>query len=173
LTGDDVVYPDRRNVDRRLLTYTTAPLDHALRVTGLPHVMLAVAMRRGSGRGGLHVYLEHVAPNGRVTYLTEGQLGLEHRAIASRRHAWRRLRTPRTYAHRDARPMPRDGNVYVRFDLQPTSVRFRRGDRIRVAIAGGNNDSFELTPADRRAVYRISHSAHRPSYITLPVVGEP
>jgi hypothetical protein len=43
--------------------------------------MLAVAMRRGNGRGALHVYLEYVGRSGRVTDLTEGQLGLEHRAI--------------------------------------------------------------------------------------------
>jgi hypothetical protein len=57
---------------------------------------LAVTGDAGSARGALHVYLEHVAPSGRVTYVTEGQLALEHRAIASARPAWRRLRTPRT-----------------------------------------------------------------------------
>ena len=169
--GGDVVYPDRRRVDRRLLTYTTAPLAAALRVTGLPRVTLAVTGRRHSRRGQLHAYLEHVAPTGRVTYLTEGQLGLEHRALAATNPAWRRLRTPRTYALADARPLPRGREVRVTFDLQPTSVRFRPGDRIRLAIAGANPDSFQPVRPGRGAAYRIGRSARQPSFLTLPVVA--
>jgi predicted acyl esterase len=149
----------------------TAPLAAALRVTGLPRVTLAVSGRRHSRRGQLHAYLEHVAPGGRVTYLTEGQLGLEHRALAATNPAWRRLRTPRTYARADARPLPRGREVRVTFDLQPTSVRFRRGDRIRLAIAGANPDSFEPVQPGRRAAYRIGRSAQQPSFLTLPIVA--
>src|SRR5215831_15116648 len=42
LTGDRVVYPDRAAVDRKLLTYTSAPLRQATTVTGLGRVTLQV-----------------------------------------------------------------------------------------------------------------------------------
>jgi predicted acyl esterase len=58
----------------------------------------------------------------------------------------------------------------VTFDLLPTSVLFRVGDRIRIAIAAADPDSFQLLPADGKATYRISHSAANPSYVELPAV---
>ena len=39
LTGQPVVYPDRADVDRKLLSYTSAPLRRATRVTGLGRVL--------------------------------------------------------------------------------------------------------------------------------------
>ena len=53
LTGDDVYYPDRAEEDARLLTYTSAPLEAALRITGTPVVSLHLvvhARRRGAAR---------------------------------------------------------------------------------------------------------------------------
>ena len=71
-------YPDRAEEDARLLTYTGAPLEGALRITGTPVVSLQLSSNKPDG--ALHVYLEDVAPDGRVTYLTEGILRLIHRS---------------------------------------------------------------------------------------------
>ena len=76
LTGGDVYYPDRAGEDAKLLTYTSEPLKAAVRVTGAPVVSLHVSSSLADG--ALHVYLEDVAPDGRVTYLTEGVLRLIH-----------------------------------------------------------------------------------------------
>jgi uncharacterized protein len=59
----------------------------------------------------------------------------------------------------------------VTFDLLPTSVLFRAGDRIRITIAAADPDAFQLLPADGKATYRIGHSAANPSYAELPVVS--
>ena len=56
------------------------------------------------------------------------------------------------------------------FDLLPTSVLFHAGDRIRIAIAAADPDSFQLLPADGKASYRIGHSIAAPSYVELPVI---
>lgn len=173
LTADPVSYPDRAAVDRRLLNYTSPPVHEDTRVTGPGRVTLDVTGVSGASDGALHVYLEDVAPDGRVTYITEGQLALADRAVAPRwsNPDWRRLRTPRSYAAADATPFPQGTPQQVTLDLQPTSVLFRAGDRIRLTVAAANPDSFQLLPADGRAAYTIGHGAVRPSYVDLPVVG--
>ncbi|MET8626252.1 CocE/NonD family hydrolase [Kitasatospora sp. NPDC004669] len=172
LSGDKVSYPDRAAVDAKLLSYTTAPLTEDTRVTGNGKVTLDVTGLAGSAQGALHVYLEDVAPDGRVTYLTEGQLALADRAVADRgdNPDWRRLRTPRTYAAGDAEPFPQGSAQRVVIDLQPVSVLFRADERIRLTVAAANPDSFQLLPADGQAGYRIGYGGERESVLELPVV---
>jgi len=172
LTGDPVVYPDRAAVDRKLLTYTSAPLRQATTVTGLGRMTLQVTGVHGARHGALHAYLEDVQPSGRVTYITEGELALADRAIAPKKNnpLWRKLRTPRTYARADASPFPLHTRQQITFDLLPTSVQFHPGDRIRIAIAAADPDSFQLQPADGNATYQISHGPASPSFVELPII---
>jgi putative CocE/NonD family hydrolase len=172
LTGDPVSYPNRAAVDRKLVTYTSAPLRHATTVTGLGRVTLDVTGIHGARHGALYAYLEDVQPSGRVTYITEGELALADRAIAPKKDnpTWRKLRTPRTYARADAAPFPLGTPQQITLDLLPTSVQFHAGDRIRIAIAAANPDSFQLLPVNGTAIYRISHSPASPSYVELPVI---
>ena len=172
LTGNRVVYPNRAAVDRKLLTYTSAPLPQATTVTGLGRVTLSVTGITGARHGALYAYLEDVQPSGRVVYVTEGELALADRAIAPARDnpPWRRLRTPRTYTRADASPFPLHRPQQITFDLLPTSVQFHAGDRIRIAIAAADPDSFQLMPANGNATYRISRGTTNPSFVALPVV---
>ena len=172
LTGDPVSYPNRAAVDRKLVTYTSAPLRHATTVTGLGRVTLDVTGIHGARHGALYAYLEDAQPSGRVTYITEGELALADRAIAPKKDnpTWRKLRTPRTYARADAAPFPLGTPQQITLDLLPTSVQFHAGDRIRIAIAAANPDSFQLLPVKGTAIYRISHSPVSPSYVELPVI---
>jgi uncharacterized protein len=172
LTGDPVVYPSRAAVDRKLLTYTSAPLRQATTVTGLGRVNLTVTGITGARHGALYAYLEDVRPGGRVTYVTEGELALADRAVAPAKDnpAWRRLRIPRTYARADAAPFPLHRRQRITFNLLPTSVQFHAGDRIRIAIAAADPDSFQLMPANGKATYRIGYGAASPSSVDLPVI---
>jgi putative CocE/NonD family hydrolase len=172
-TGSPVVYPNRATVDRKLLTYTSAPLRGALQVTGNPAVTLQVTGVQGAGDGALYAYLEDVSPNGRVTYITEGDLALIDRAEipAHDNPAWRKLLVPRTYDRAQASPFPEGKVEPVTFDLLPTSVLFRSGDRIRLAIAAADPSSFQLLPPNGEATYRINHGPKVRSVLQLPVVG--
>ncbi|MBD9329208.1 CocE/NonD family hydrolase, partial [Mycobacterium tuberculosis] len=62
--GGHVCYPDRKAQDAKLLTYTSAPLDHPLEVTG--HVVVTLFITSTSSDGTFFVYLEDVDPRGRV-----------------------------------------------------------------------------------------------------------
>ena len=72
LTGGNCEYGDRAVLDKKNLTYTTAPLEQDLEVTGHPiaHLFLSSTATDGA----LFVYLEDVDENGAVTYVTEGEL---------------------------------------------------------------------------------------------------
>ena len=77
---------------------------------------------------------------------------------------------PRTYARADAAPFPLHQRQRITFDLLPTSVQFHAGDRIRIAIAAADPDSFQLMPANGRATYRIGYGTASPSFVDLPVI---
>ena len=119
--------PDRAAVDRKLLTYTTAPLRHATTMTGLGRVTLDVTSIRGASHGALHAYLEDVQRGGRVTYVTEGELAFADRAVGAqaRRSRVAGGRAP-ALQRRSAPPFPlgeRHGGV---IDLLPTCGPFPR-----------------------------------------------
>ena len=135
---------------------------------------------RGARHGALYAYLEDVQPDGRVTYITEGELDLADRATLPKRDnpPWRRLRTPRSYASTAAAPFPLGEPQRVTFDLLPTSVLFRAGDRIRVTIAAADPDAFQLLPASGKASLPDRPRRHDPvlrgtarGQVTARVIG--
>ena len=76
-------YGDRRRLETGMLTYDTPSLPRTLEVTGHARVRLFVAS--SATDGALFAYLEDVAPNGRVTYVTEskGEMDLTMRPNVS------------------------------------------------------------------------------------------
>ena len=173
LTGSAVGYPDRASVDRLLLSYTSAPLAAPTTITGLGHITLNVTGLHDTADGALYAYLEDAQPDGKVVYVTEGELALPDRALATpaENPAWRMFRTPRTYNQDAASPFPSAISRHITFDLLPTSVLFRPGDKIRITIAAADPDNFQLLSAGGNASYRISSTLAGPSFVELPVVG--
>jgi uncharacterized protein len=168
LGGGDVVYPDRAEADRRLLTYTSAPLDRDMEMTG--NAVMTLRLTTTATDGAFFVYLEDVAPDGRVTYVTEGELRGIHRLVTEA--PYRVLYPYHSFRERDAAPMTPGALSELRFGLIPTSVLFQRGHRIRVALAGADKDTFARVPAAGPVTWRISRSASTPSYIELPVINK-
>ena len=127
----------------------------------------------GAANGALYAYLEDVQPDGKAVYVTEGELALADRALAAPgdNTIWARLRTPRTYTQASASPFPTGIPQQITFDLLPTAVLFRPGDKIRITIAAADPDNFQLLPATGNAAYRISSTLADPSLVELPVVG--
>ncbi|MCA9773875.1 MAG: CocE/NonD family hydrolase, partial [Myxococcales bacterium] len=165
-----VGYFDRAERDRRLLTYTSAPLDRDWEVTGHPIVTLHVSA--DAPDAAVFAYLEDVDPRGRVHYVTEGMLRALHRR-ESNPPSGSALPIPhRTFARGDAAPLVPGEPAELRFDLLPISYRFFRGHRIRVALAGADADHFAPVP-DGARVLTIHRSAALPSSIELPVMPAP
>lgn len=167
LGGDDVVYPDRADPDRRLLSYTSAPLEHDMEVTGNPVVTLRLTTTASDG--AFFVYLESVAPDGRVTYVTEGMLRGIHRLVTT--PPYRTMYPYHSYRERDAAAIAPGAMTELRFGLFPVSVLFKRGHRIRIALAGADKDTFGRIPAEGGVSWRVSRTGGAPSYVDLPIVA--
>jgi putative CocE/NonD family hydrolase len=163
-----VVYRDRSEADRRLLTYTSAPLERDMEITGYPAVTLHVASTEADN--AFFAYLETVDEKGVARYITEGQLRGMHRKLSSAPPPYWTGMPYRTFTRADASPMPPGEWVELTFGLQPTSVLVRRGQRIRVAIGGADKDTFARIPAQGAPIWRISRSRSMASRISLPVV---
>lgn len=162
-------YGDRADADRHNLVYESAPLERDLEVTG--HPVLHLVLRADGSDAALFAYLEDVDPRGRVGYVTEGQLRALHRRLRSASEAPYAQSAPyHSFLRADARPLVAGEPAELAFDLLPISHLFRRGHRLRLALAAGDRDQFE-TPADAATRWWVEHSAVAASRLELPVVG--
>ena len=122
--------------------------------------------------GALHVYLEDVAPDGRVTYLTEGILRLIHGLSDAAQLPYEHLGPQRSYLRADARPLTPGKLIKVDLPLYSTSVKLETGHRLRIAIAGQDASTFARYPQDGAPVVTVAHSPARPSFLDLPVAND-
>lgn len=161
--GGAVAYPDRANADRQLLTWTSGPLAHDLKVTGTPSVHLSVTSTRTDG--AFFVYLEDVAPDGHVTYVTEGQLRAVHRRLQEGSPPYATYGPWHSYSRADVEPLVPGKLMELSFTMWPVSVLFPAGHSIRVALAGADTPLFRRVPADGAVTIEV----HRPgSFVDLP-----
>ena len=166
--GGDVVYGDRRDEDTKLLTYTSAPMAADTEITGHPVVTLHVTSTESDG--ALIVYLEDVAPDGTVRYITEGQLRAVMRAVTDDPPLYRKYGPHRSELRADAMPLVPGAVAEISFDLWATSVLIGEGHRIRVAVAGADADTFLRYPRDGNVpVLSVQRNLTYPSRIILPM----
>ena len=166
--GGDVVYGDRRDMDKRLLTYTSAPFSEDREITGHPVISLFV---RSTHEDGLFIaYLEDVAPDGRVTYITEGQLRGIMRREADVPPLYSKVGPHHSQLRANALPLVPGEVAALSFELWATSVLIRKGHRLRIAIAGADSDTFARYPLEGGSpTITVERNAHYPSRIVLPM----
>jgi hypothetical protein len=184
--------PDRSEQDKKCLTYTTAPLESDIEVTG--HPVANFWASSSAGNGDFFLYLEDIHPDGRAVLITEnpmraGFAGLKDiNKIILRGSAGIEV-LPKLpwhgYEQADyADGIFNGGNVVeLKFDLMPTSWVFKKGHRIRLSIAASDWPTFRLDPAlspsnkpdapdNILPTVTIHRDAARPSRITLPVIED-
>jgi uncharacterized protein len=167
LGGGDVFYPDRAGEDKKLLTYTSPPLDTDLEITGSP--VLTLEMASTTSDGAIHAYLEDVSPGGRVTYLDEGVFRVIHRKeVDPKSLPYEPLGPAHSYLRADAEPLTPGEPASIRFSLFATSILLRKGHRIRVALAGADASLFQRIPAEGSETWTVYREALRASFIELP-----
>ena len=132
-------YPGRGQADGSVLTFTSEPLPADVQVLGFP--VVTVRLATSGSDGAVYVYLECAAPDGDVSYLTEGCLRFLHRGTAGPAEA-ARLGVPRTFARPDVLPVIPGEPMDLAVQLLPVSAVIPAGCRIRVAIAGHDASCF-------------------------------
>jgi putative CocE/NonD family hydrolase len=124
------------------MTYDTAPFEADMELAGIPVLALEVAAL--STDPAFFVYLEDVAPDGRVTFLTEGHLRAIHRKLADPASLpYDPGPAPHSFARADMLEISPGERLHVEFALSSVAALIRAGHRLRIAIAGADVHMFE------------------------------
>jgi len=113
------------------------------------------------------VYLEDVAPDGSVTYVTEGSFRPMHRKISKTDYQY--PGPYHSFKKADALPYIANETVQLSFDLAPIAYQFKQGHAIRIAIAGADIEHFDF-PDDIPTQFNIPIHHVDASFIELPIV---
>lgn len=164
-TGGLVYYGDRRFAPGERVVFDAAPVAHDVELVGSPE--LCLALRSDQTDGVVIAYLEDVAPDGRVTYLTEGELRLIHRQTASG-GCDAAPGTERTFTRADAAPVVPGELMQIEIPFLPTAARIAAGHHLRLSLAGADAGTFPLV-SDAPATWSIGYGASSGSSLTLPL----
>jgi putative CocE/NonD family hydrolase len=169
MSGAPIIYAQRREAARHMLTYTTPPLEQDLEIAGYPIVNLKVTSSHPDG--AFFVYLELVDRDGQVTYLTEGQLRGLHRKVSPEPQPYNIPVPYHTYKQADAMPLEPGQVAELAIALLPVSVYVRRGQRLRLGLAGHDADTFQRLPESGFPELLVHRSSLHPSWLTLPILA--
>jgi uncharacterized protein len=165
--GGDVIYPDRRDADKKLLSYTSEPMPTATTITGTP--VVTAYLSTTAVDGVVIAYLEDVAPGGQVTYITEGVLRLTNRKEIDANLPYVTLGVNRTFRRTDALPVTPGEVMQVRVPLYATSMQIKAGHRLRIALAGAADGQFDRIPKTAAVTWTVYRDANRQSALELPI----
>ncbi len=166
--GGQVVYLDRAEEDKKLLTYTSAPLEADIEITGYPIVDLFITSTHNDA--AVFVYLEDLDQKGKVTYLTEGQLRALHRRDSSDIPPTKILVPYHSFKKKDGMALVPGQIAEIKFGLQPISALIKKGHRLRIAIAGHDKGTFIRIPAEGTPTLAVHRNGQSRSAIELPIV---
>jgi putative CocE/NonD family hydrolase len=169
--GGNVVYADRAEQDKRLLTYTSEPLAEDTEVTGHPVVTLYATTTATDG--AFFVYLEDVDESGHVAYVTEGELRAVDRKVSDETPPFKQFVPYHSFKRKDALPVVPGEVMELKFGLLPTSMLFKKGHRIRVAIAGADKSVFARVPVEGTPTVTVERDRRHASFIELPLMRHP
>ena len=117
----------------------------------------------------IFAYLSEVEADGTVRYVTEGVLRALHRAESPAPRNYRTTWPWRSFARKDAAPMPIGEPQLLKLALLPVAWRFATGSRLKLSIAGADADHFVQTPHGRPPVLKVLSGGDKASMLELPV----
>ncbi len=161
-------YGDRRAADAKLIAYTSKPFDRDMELAGRASVTLT--MTAETADPAIFVYLEDVAPDGRVTYLTEGMLRAVSRKLAAPADLPYPMDAP-AHSHKraDAEPVTPGKPFEVKIGFFPVAALVRRGHAIRVAIGGADAGTFRRYSEGKPDVFTILRGGNHAGALDLPL----
>lgn len=161
-------YTEWSDAESGMLAFTSAPLEAGGTMTGHPVVALHVASSEADAV--LHVYLSELEADGTLRYVTEGVLRALHRreseAPAHQNWSW----PYRDFSRAKAAPMTPGATALLRFGLLPASWTFAKGSRIRLSVAGADNDHYVQLPHGRPPLLTLKLGGDAASSLELPWV---
>jgi predicted acyl esterase len=163
---------------RRVLTWTTGPLEKDLEIAG--PVKLTLFASSTARDTDFFVKLSEQMPqspeerakdlNPQSFWITKGWLRASHRALDESRT------TEREPRHTHADPQPIEPGKIYRYDisLEPIAHRFKKGSRVRLELVNGDSVVTDVLwthyyNPDKIGADTVHHSSQYPSALVLPV----
>jgi len=160
-------YRDWQGRTAKMLSYNSAPLAAAVELAG--HGLADLWLSASEPDLALFVYLTEVEAGGTERYVTEGLLRALHRKEAPAPESYRTTWPFRTFTRADAAPLVRDKVERIRIPLLPVAWRFSVGSRIRLSIAGADDDHCGQVPHGRPPLVKLLWGEGHASALELPL----
>lgn len=160
-------YSDWHGRTAKMLSYTSAPLAHATELAG--HGRADLWLSSSESDLALFVYLTEIEADGTERYVTEGLLRALHRKERPAPEHYRTTWPFRSFRRADAAPLVRNEVELIRIPLLPVAWRFAAGSRIRLSIAGADDDHCGQVPHGRPPLVTMLWGEGHASALDLPV----
>jgi len=161
-------YRDWQGRTARMLSYTSAPLPTAMELAG--HGLADLFLSASEPDVALFVYLTEVEAGGTERYVTEGLLRALHRRERPAPESYRTTWPFRSFTRGDAAPLVPGKVERIRMPLLPVAWRFSAGSRIRLSIAGADDDHCGQVPHGRPPLVNLLRGEGHASALELPLV---
>jgi putative CocE/NonD family hydrolase len=155
--------------DSKGLTFTSAVLKRDTEVTGFPVADLWVSSTATDGP--LFAYLEDIAPDGKITMVSEGRLKASLRTLGRAPYRLPDGMLWHSFLKADAKPLTPGVPVRLQFDLMPVSYIFPAGHRYRLTLTGADPREKLRAVLDPAPTWTIHRDAKYPSHLIMPFVG--
>jgi uncharacterized protein len=162
-------YADWQGRTAKMLNFTSAPLDQAMELAG--HGVADLYLSGSERDLALFVYLTEVEVGGRERYVTEGLLRALHRKEQPAPKTYLTTWPFRSFSRADASPLVPGEVERIRIPLLPVAWRFSAGSRVRLSIAGADDDHCAQVPHGRPPLIKVSWGGSKASVLELPMVA--
>jgi putative CocE/NonD family hydrolase len=139
---EKIGYPDWQERAANLLTFSGPRLTSPLDITG--HPLVRLTLKVDATDATVFVYLQDKAPDGSLTYITEGQFRAIHRKESDKIPPYPVFGPYHTFEQADAMAVAPGEDFSLCFDLLPVSYTLPAGHQLQLAIAGADFHHFEV-----------------------------
>ncbi|AKH41952.1 hypothetical protein FHS61_002515 [Altererythrobacter atlanticus] len=157
---------DFSQTNRGSLLFDTQPFEQAREIAGTVTADLWISADQPDAN--VYAMLQDVAPNGTVSYITDGRIRASWRA--EHQLPWAsKLSWHRGYAE-DIQPLVPGEPARVRFDFSPISYVLRAGHHLQLAVTSDIGQSYQQPPMAARPVELTVHrGSDHASSISIPM----
>ena len=145
------------------------PLPAPTEMTG--HGLADIWISAPTPDANLFLYVEDVAPDGKVRVVTEGRLKASLRKPEQAPWAMPGIPWHRAFAE-DAQPLKPGEPVRLQFDIMPTSWTFAKGHRMQITVTGSDWRERARDPQSQPAQITLISDRDHPSSVSLPLVSK-
>jgi putative CocE/NonD family hydrolase len=161
-------YRDWQGRTAKMLSFTSGPLPAAMELAG--HGLADLHLSSSEADVALFVYLTEVEADGSERYVTEGLLRALHRKEQPAPESYRTTWPFRSFSRADAAPLTPGKVERIRVPLLPVAWQFVAGSRIRLSIAGADDDHCGQVPHGRPPLLTVLWGEGNASVLELPLM---